>query len=76
MAETIEPITIMGDAITASLLVWRRFKAPMPGLVERLYEINPALARRGPFLPVGTVVLMPVPAPRPYAEVKPIRLWE
>jgi len=76
MADAIEPITIEGDAITASLLVWRRFKAPMPGLVERICALNPGLARQGPFLPVGTVVLVPIPAPRPFAEVTPVRLWE
>ena len=74
-AETIETITIQGEAITASLLVWRRFKAPMPGLVERLYEINPRLALVGPFLPVGTVISLPIPAPRKEPDVTPVRLW-
>ncbi len=75
MTETIETITVQGEAITAALLVWRRFKRPMPGLVERLYEINPRLALIGPFLPVGTVIRLPIPTPRPERDVTPIRLW-
>lgn len=75
MTETIETFVVQGEAITASLLVWRRFKRPMPGLVERIYEANPRLALVGPVLPVGTVVRMPIPAPRKEPDVTPIRLW-
>lgn len=73
--ETIETITIQGDAITASLLIWRRFKRPMPGSVERLYEINPGLARQGQFLPLGAVVNIPIPPPASSQDVTPVRLW-
>lgn len=76
MTETIETVTIRGEAITASLLVWRRFKAPMPGVVERLYDINPGLAELGPHLPINTVVRLPVPAPRPDPLLTPLRLWD
>ena len=34
MNQVIEPITVAGDFISVSLVVWRRFKRPMPGLVE------------------------------------------
>ena len=73
--ETIETVTIAGESITVSLLVWRRFKRPMPGLVERVYEINPGLGATGPILPVGAVVKLPIPAPRKVPTVAPIRLW-
>ncbi len=76
MAETIEKVTVAGDRITASLLIWRRFKRPMPGLVERLYEINPRLALAGVYLPLGAVVSIPIPAPRKEPDVTPIRLWD
>lgn len=73
--ETVETVTIEGEAITASLLVWRRFRRPMPGVVERLYEINPGLAQSGPFLPLGAVIRLPIPAQTGEREVTPIRLW-
>lgn len=73
--ETIETVTIAGEGITASLLVWRRFKRPMPGVVERLYELNPGLAAQGVHLPVGTVVKMPVPPPAKATDITPVRLW-
>jgi len=75
MTETIETITIQGEAITASLLVWRRFKRPMPGLVERVYALNPRLALVGPVLPVGTVLRMPIPVTKAEPDITPVRLW-
>ena len=75
MTETIETITIQWEAITASLLVWRRFKRPMPGLVERVYALNPRLALVGPILPVGTVLRLPVPVTRTEPDITPVRLW-
>lgn len=75
--ETVETVTIQGDGMTASLLVWRRFHKPMPGLVERIYEINPSLALSGPFLAHGAVVRIPIPvAADAVTQATPIRLWE
>ncbi len=77
MAEVIEPITVTGEGLTVSLLVWRRFQRPMPGLVERVYEENPGLADLGSFIPVGTVIKLPVPeATRQEEVITPVRLWE
>jgi phage tail protein X len=75
MSEVIERITVEGDAITVSLLVWRRFRRPMPGLVEQILDRNRGLADLGPILPVGTVVDLPVPTPRAPQLLDPIRLW-
>ena len=71
----IEPVTVEGDFITVSLVVWRRFKRPMPGLVEQIHDLNPGLAGLGAFLPLGTTFNMPVPVPREPAILEPIRLW-
>lgn len=73
--ETIETVTIEAEGITASRLVWQRFKRAMPGTVERLYEINPGLARHGPYLPLGAVVKIPVPPPAAVRDATPVRLW-
>lgn len=70
-----ERIKVMGDDLTVSLIVWRRFKRPMPGLVEQTLDINPGLADLGHYLPVGTEFLLPIPTPRPKAILNPIKLW-
>jgi phage tail protein X len=75
MSDVIERITVEGDGITVSLLVWRRFRRPMLGLVEAILERNPGLAGLGPILPVGTVLEIPVPTPRAPQLLDPIRLW-
>lgn len=75
MSEVIERIVVEGDGITVSLLVWRRFRRPMPGLVEKILDRNPGLAGAGPILPLGTVLDMPVPTPREPQLLDPIRLW-
>lgn len=74
--ETIESITVTGEGLTVSLLVWRRFRKQMPGLIERVYDVNPGLSKSGAFLPLGAVVLMPVPPPSSnVVDVEPVRLW-
>ena len=75
MSELTETVTVEGDFLTVSLLVWRRFKRPMPGLVEQILDINPGLANLGHYLPVGTVLSMPIPQPRKKTLLAPIKLW-
>lgn len=75
MSEVIERVTIEGDGITVSLLVWRRFRRPMPGLLEQILDRNPGLAGAGVELPIGMVVDIPVPTPREPQLLDPIRLW-
>lgn len=60
--EVIERVTVQGDQISVPLIVWRRFGRQVPGLVERIYDMNPGLADLGPYPPVGTVFDMPVTA--------------
>ena len=55
-----ETIIVKGDAITLSLLVWRRFKKQNTGYLERVLDLNPGIADHGVFLPVGTEVKFPV----------------
>ena len=75
MTDVTETVTVAGDALTVSLIVWRRFHRPMPGLVEQIYDINPGLAEYGQTLPVGITFEMPIPIPRPQQVLDPIRLW-
>lgn len=75
MEQVIEPVTVAGDALTVSLIVWRRFRRAMPGLVDQIYDMNVGLADLGPVLPVGTTFNMPIPIPREQQVLAPIRLW-
>lgn len=74
-----ETVTVETEGMTVSLLVWRRYKKPMPGLVERIFHTNRELAESGAELPVGTVVRMPVETVNEDSQVdqvlEPIRLW-
>ncbi|MFI5411284.1 tail protein X [Kaistia sp. UC242_56] len=75
-ATTYETVVVAGDFITIDLLVWRRFKRRTDGLVDRILMSNPELAVAGPYLPVGTVVKIPIDAPASGAvRVEAIRLW-
>ncbi len=71
----VERVTVAGEFITVSLIIWRRFRRPMPGLVEQILDLNPGLAELGPCLPVGTTFDMPVPTPREPAIMDPVKLW-
>lgn len=75
MGDVIETVTVEGDGLTISLLVWRRFKRPMPGLVEQILDLNPGLVDQGQFLTVGTTISIPIPIPREQQVLDPIRLW-
>lgn len=75
MDQVIETVTVEGDGLTVSVIVWRRFKRTMPGLVEAIYDQNPGLADLGRILPVGTSFDMPIPIPREQQVLDPIRLW-
>ena len=75
MDQVIETVTVEGDGLTVSTIVWRRFKRPMLGLVEAIYDLNPGLADLGQTLPVGTSFDMPIPIPRAQQVLDPMRLW-
>ncbi len=74
---TTETITVAGDGLTVELLVWRRYRRPIPRLVEQVLELNPGLAQLGPHLPPGTRVVLPVlqEAAQP-AEREIVQLWD
>lgn len=75
MSETIETIKVEREGLTLSRIIWRRFKKQVPGLVERVLDINPGLSALGPILPVGTVIKIPIPNVRQNTDVTPVRLW-
>ncbi|MEW6019757.1 MAG: tail protein X [Pseudomonadota bacterium] len=74
---TTETITINSDQLTVDLLVWRRFRRKVPGLVEQVLALNPGLAQLGPYLPRGAKVVLPVlQEPDRSADVEILSLWD
>lgn len=65
-------VTKDGDMIDA--ICWRYYdKGQQPLAVERVYEANRGLAKRGPVLPAGVIITLPE-LPRPQATPI-IRVW-
>lgn len=75
MSTTYETYTVTAEGLSLSVIVWRRFKARTQRVVERIYEEQPELGNVGHFLPVGTVIRIPIDAPRDTTTVTPISLW-
>ena len=61
----IETLTVTTEQTTLDLLLWRRFRREVPGLVEDTLRRNPGLARIGVLLPVGMTIDVQTPAPEP-----------
>jgi phage tail protein X len=75
MADETMSITVRGEGITLSLLVWRQMKAQPVGFVESVLALNSGLAEAA-FLPVGTVVKFPLAVPGASAPPVTVRLWD
>lgn len=75
---TTEIVTVLAERTTLDLLLWRRFKREVTGLVEETLGLNPGLAGNGLFLPVGLRIKVNTPAPEPRgrAAVPVVSLYE
>lgn len=69
---TRETLTVMREQTPLDLLLWRRFRREVPGLVERTLALNPGLAGAGVMLPIGAKVVVDLPQAQPAAA--PARL--
>ncbi len=70
-----ETYTVDGEGVPLDLIVWRRYKRNIPGLVEAALAITPGLADLGPLLPRGTVINIPVDTPSTVQQIPVVRLW-
>lgn len=61
----LETLTVGQEGETLDLLLFRRFRREVEGLVEGTLALNPGLADLGPILPLWTRVLVEPPAPAP-----------
>lgn len=73
MADVEDMIVEALNGETVDQLVWRHLRMAEPA-VSRVLDANPALADLGPFLPLGTRVVIPAAARRPSAAPM-IQLW-
>ncbi len=61
----IDTLKVVAEHTPLDLLIWRHYKREVIGLVEDTLARNPGLAGLGPFLPVGTTVIVKAPSPEP-----------
>ena len=59
----IERLTVVAEQTTLDLLLWRRFRREVSGLVEETLGRNPGLAAMGVFLPIGLDIQIQTPSP-------------
>jgi phage tail protein X len=74
VSETRETVVVESEGFTVAKIVWRRFRRPMTGLVERVLDENPGLSATAE-LAVGTRFSLPAPERREPAERRAVRLW-
>jgi phage tail protein X len=73
---TTETYVVETEGMMVDAMVWRRFRKPMPGLVERVLAMNPGIAEFGPYLPVGTSVTIPIDDQTGPKVVEVVKLWD
>lgn len=70
---TLETLTVDQDYTPLDLLLWRRFRSEELGRVERTIELNRHICDHV-YLPVGTVVTIEIPDPKPIKRPV-VNLW-
>lgn len=75
---TLERHTVGSDDMSVDLILWQRFRRPMPGLFERLMALseNQHLEHCGFILPLGTVVVIPIEETPATDSAPVISLWD
>lgn len=75
---TIDTLTFANDRTPLDLLLYRHYRAEIPGLVEATLAQNRGLAALGAFPPPGTTILVTTPAPARVGTIvrKIVRLYD
>jgi phage tail protein X len=58
-----ETLAFQNDFTPLDLLLYRRYRMEVPGLVEATLALNPGLADLGAFPPRGTAIIVTTPTP-------------
>lgn len=69
-------LTFQNNHTAADLLIGRRFKREVPGLVEKTLDQNYGLAELGVFPPAATKMLVDVPDPADAKKTIVIHLYD
>ena len=75
---TYETHVVRSEGMSVDLVLWQRFRRPMPGLFERLIDLpqNQHLEHSGfTILPIGTTVTIPIEE-QPATQAPVISLWD
>lgn len=67
--------TVAIEFLTLSQLIWRKFKRQPAGYIERVLDLNQGIST-SVYLPVGTVVILPLDLPTDFEEPEVVRLWD
>ncbi|MDQ0301345.1 tail protein X [Ancylobacter polymorphus] len=76
MTITYEEHEVKNEGFTLSRIIWRRFKRPMIGMHERILNLNQGLAAKGPELPIGTKIVIPIDPPSAAPASDIVQLWD
>lgn len=75
---TYEEHVVGSEGMSCDLILWQRFRRPMPGLFERVMDLhqNQHLEHSGfTILPIGTVVTIPIEE-QPVTREPVTSLWD
>jgi phage tail protein X len=75
MSDNVERYVVEGSVMLDNL-IWRRYRRQTPRLAEKTLALNPGLAALGPFIPNGTVIMLPIEPPAKTRVVPVIKLWD
>lgn len=75
MTYRVEEITVEGEGLTLSRLIWNRFRAVSETTLAGIYDMNPEISEVGTFMPVGLVIRLPIYDKAESPEVKTVTLW-
>ena len=60
---SLEILTVTKELTTLDLLLWRRFKRDVPGLVEKTFAMNPDIVFDNEYLKLGRQIKVETPPP-------------
>lgn len=74
----VEPYEVQTEDVTLSLMIWRRYRRPMRGLLAALLALdeNQHLEHQNATLTPGTIVYMPVVDLEEFPELEVVSLWD
>ena len=71
-----QKVEVKSELVSVDLVVWQKYKWPMPGVFEQTLDQNYGLAAKGVILPLGTTFDLPLLNPTDVVPTtKVVKLW-